>query len=108
MELSTSRISLNDSNIDHVSNWNNIVLPNLRQWVDAVYRIRRLDEKRYLLLNSMAVASSRIFDDGDDDDSIPTTVQDSLRVAWDLVCKECPFLAYGPSGEKMRKDTQAF
>ena len=108
IELFTSRISLNDSNIDHVSNWNNIVLPNLRQWIDAVYRIRRSDEKRYLLLNSMAVASSQIFDDGDDDDSIPSTVQDSLRTAWDLVCKECPFLAYGPSGEKMRKDTQPF
>lgn len=96
MQLAVSRVSLHGP-MNHHSNWNSVVLPNLRQWADAVYSIRGSDEKRYRFLTCMAMAQSLGGDEGAMD-------SEAIRAAWDLVLCECPFLAQGVSGDRYRRE----
>jgi hypothetical protein len=81
IDITTSRVSLNDPIMQHGQNWVNVILPRLRSFVDTVYSIREDDDKRYRLLT--AVSSN---DNGGDDDV------DSA--AWEMLLLECPWLRH--------------
>jgi len=74
VEIDVKRVSLDDPLLQHRRNWNDIVLPRLRSFVEAVYRVRGDDSKRYRLLAVM---------------SDPTG---NLLEAWNIVHEECPWL----------------
>ena len=73
-QIAVNRISLEDPLHHHRHNWETVVLPRLRSWVDAIYAIRSNDDKRYQLL--MATASEQ------------------LDVAWKILFRECPWLEH--------------
>lgn len=101
MTIGVDRVSLDDPNFGHRANWNTIILPKLRQWVDAVYRIRESDDKRYRLLASLSaieVSSSQ--------EVLEETRKHHAKAAWELVFEECSFLREGLSGERYRRETQ--
>lgn len=100
MEISVNRISLHDKTMGHKCHWDTTILPNLRQWADAVYRIRQSDEKRYRFLSAMAKAQS--YDDVGDIQRRKAY----MKVAWNVILTECPFLKDGYSGERYRLETQ--
>jgi hypothetical protein len=77
VEIAVNRVSIDDPLFQHRYQWGKIVLPRLCSFVDAVYRIRACDEKRYRLL--MAMASSSLSTQAD---------------AWKLLHEECPWLQY--------------
>ena len=74
VNISVSRISLDDPIMQHRSNWEKMILPRLRSFVNAVYSVRQNDSKRLLLLSC---------DSGD--------LSQSLE-AWELLHQECPWL----------------
>lgn len=74
IEIDVKRVSLDDPLLNHRQNWNAFVLPRLRSFVEAVYRIRADDSKRYRLLASM---------------SDPTGNQ---QEAWNFLHEELPWL----------------
>ena len=71
--FTVSRVSLDDPLLQHRSSWNTIIVPRLRSFVDAVYRIRRSDDLRYRLL-------------------VASDPKDENRRAWELLHQECPWL----------------
>jgi hypothetical protein len=75
VNIVVSRISLDDPIMQHRSNWESVVLPRLRSFVDAVFAIRRDDGKRQSLL---------LCESGHD--------HNSLLDAWDILHNECPWL----------------
>mmetsp|Transcript_18732 Transcript_18732/g.46522 ORF Transcript_18732/g.46522 Transcript_18732/m.46522 type:complete len:461 (+) Transcript_18732:372-1754(+) len=96
MTIAIDRVSLDDPNFGHRANWKAIILPKLRQWVDAVYRIRQSDDKRYRLLTALSMV-----------DSLDAANERKyLKAAWELVFEECDFLREGMSGERYRRETQ--
>ena len=70
--ISISRISIDDEAMRHRKNWQEFILPRLRMFVEAVYRIRSDDDKRYRLLASVAARST--------------------ASAWQILFDECPWL----------------
>jgi len=54
VEIVVNRVSLNDPIMCHAQNWSSLVLPRLRSFVDAVYKVRRTDELRYIMLYSVS------------------------------------------------------
>ncbi|KAL3945430.1 MAG: hypothetical protein SGBAC_000483 [Bacillariaceae sp.] len=91
MEISVSRISMDDSRYQLNHNWESMILPRLKSWVEGIYEIRTSDDKRYrLLIASSSSLSSAI---GDDDDGIleQQSLQ-QLRDAWNILFQECPWL----------------
>ncbi len=98
MTIAVDRVSLDDPNFGHRSNWKAVILPKLRQWADAVYRIRQSDDKRYRLLSSLSMADANA-----DNEHIR---KEHAKAAWELVLEECDFLREGMSGERYRRETQ--
>jgi hypothetical protein len=81
VKLSVSRVSLHDDPImQHSVHWEHTILPRLRSWVDAVYRIRSNEHLRYRLLTSVAT-------------SITEGGPEESNDAWELLLSECPWLA---------------
>lgn len=74
IEIDIKRVSLDDPLLQHRQNWNNVILPRLRSFVDAVYRIRSNDTKRYQLLTAMSNPTGNLLD------------------AWNILHEECPWL----------------
>jgi hypothetical protein len=72
IDIATSRITLYDPIHRHGENWKSVILPRLRDFVEAVYTIRSDDGKRYQLLSSLASM---------DED-----------IAWKIILDECPWL----------------
>ena len=97
MTIAVDRVSLDDSNFGHRANWKTIILPKLRQWVDAVYGIRESDDKRYRLLTSLSAMEAS---------DLEETRKRHAKAAWELIFDECSFLREGLSGERFRRETQ--
>jgi len=74
LEFHVTRVSVDDPILRHRQNWTSIVLPRLRSFVDAVYRIRADYTKRTLLLASV------------------TNDPVSMEAGWMLLHSECPWL----------------
>lgn len=74
--ITSSRVSLDDSIMQHRINWYSTILPRLQNIVTAVYDIRSSDDKRYRMIIASALASSG----GDDSDW------------WQIIFDECPWL----------------
>lgn len=72
IDIATSRITLYDPIHRHGEHWKSVILPRLREFVEAVYTIRSDDGKRYQLLSSLASM----------DEDIP----------WKIIIDECPWL----------------
>jgi len=107
MKIGVDRVSLDDPQFGHRANWKNVILPKLRQWVDAVYRIRKSDDKRYRLLTAvsmMASHSSAI--ESDEKELLQQNRRNYVKAAWELIFEECDFLRDGLSGERYRIETQ--
>ena len=105
MTIAVDRVSLDDPNFGHRNNWKTIILPKLRQWVDAVYRIRQSDDKRYRLLTALSAMSSS--DAGVElQEQLEQSRKNHARAAWELVFEECDFLRDGMSGERYLRETQ--
>ena len=88
LEISVNRISLNDPILQHGTNWNTMILPRLRSWVDAVYSIRQDEYKRQSLLLNCC--------DNNNDNNDPV----QLAMAWELLFDECPWLRHCDTGYK--------
>jgi hypothetical protein len=73
--VQANRVSLDDPIMQHRQQWNQVILPRLRSFAEAVYRVRRDDDKRYRLLASLC--------DPSDDDQ---------EKAWKLLFTELPWL----------------
>jgi hypothetical protein len=73
--ITVSKVKLDDPIMNHRTNWTNHVLPRLRSFVEAVYRIREDDHKRYRLLVSVSESPDSATADG-----------------WELLHDECPWL----------------
>lgn len=79
LTVSITRVALDDPVHRHRTQWNRVVLPRLRSIVEAIYRIRSDDLKRYQLLSFMSMNSSGI---------------GSTMTAWSLIFDECPWLKH--------------
>jgi len=75
-QIGVDRISINDPCFRHGHNWRTVILPRLRSWVEAVYRFRQDDCKRYGMLLALASSSSSKIS--------PKT--------WNILLNECPWL----------------
>lgn len=77
VDIVVNRVSLNDPVMCHAENWRSVVLPRLRSFVEAVYKIRQNDELRYMLLYSMSdMSGSRV------------------KEGWDLLHSLCGWLKH--------------
>jgi hypothetical protein len=74
-EIGVNRVSIDDPILQHQQNWNHIILPRLRSWTDAVYTVRRCDDKRYRLLQSMIEPPD-------------------LAQVWQIIFEECSWLKH--------------
>ena len=75
MNVLVYRFSLDDIIMQHRQNWNNMILPRLRSFAEAVYSIRSNDDKRYSLLYAMSQDRP-----------------DHLLNSWNIIFQECPWL----------------
>ena len=73
--MTVSKVHLDDPVMKHRESWTNIILPRLRSFVDAIYRIRSEDHKRYRLLLANSEDPGGATADG-----------------WELLHEECPWL----------------
>jgi hypothetical protein len=72
--IAVSRISLDDPIMQHRQQWKSCILPRLRSFVEAVYRIRSDDDKRYRMLLAVSDVSA------------------DQAAAWKILVDECPWL----------------
>lgn len=77
LAITVNRVNVDDPVLKHRQSWSEIILPRLRSFVEAVYRIRGEDHKRYRFL----MASSQL----------PGMA--SIE-AWELLHEECPWLRH--------------
>ena len=77
IEIVVSRLSLDDGIMNHRQNWQSIILPRLRSFVDAVYRVRADDDARKLFLQVVVNEELSGY---------------ATQVSWDLLHQECPWL----------------
>jgi hypothetical protein len=82
IEITISRISLNDPIHNHKYHWTATLLPRLASFVDAVYSIRKDDTKRYRMI--MALVN---YQDENADAAAETE-------AWSILWNECPWLKH--------------
>lgn len=82
IEITISRISINDPIHNHKHHWTVTLLPRLASFVDAVYSIRKDDTKRYRMLIALVAYQD-----------VHATAA-SEREAWQLLWDECPWLKY--------------
>jgi len=80
--MTISRVSLDDPVLQHRQNWERIILPRLRSFVEAVYAIRSDDDKRYRLLAATTASTGSNIGD-----------IDLTEEAWQILHNECPWLA---------------
>jgi hypothetical protein len=73
VEIDVKRVSLDDPIMQHGRNWHEVVQPRLRSFVEAVYRVRADDDKRYRLLSGMSDPLGNL-------------------EAWNVLHEECPWL----------------
>jgi hypothetical protein len=78
IDIHVTRLCLDDD-MNHRKNWKVVILPRLRSFVDAVYRIRANDETRKLFLQIVL----------QEENSGYTT-----KVGWDMLHHECPWLRH--------------
>jgi chaperonin cofactor prefoldin len=78
IDIHVTRLTLDDD-MNHRRNWDDIVLPRLRSFVDAVYRIRADDEARKLFLLLVLQEENSGY---------------ATKVSWDMLHQECPWLRY--------------
>ena len=69
-------------------NWESMILPRLKSWVEGIYAIRSSDDKRYRLL----AASVSPMDAGEDHGALENQSLRQLRDAWNILFQECPWL----------------
>ena len=81
VSISVSRLSLDDPIMQHRKQWADVVLPRLRSFVEAVFAVRRDDQKRYSLLAAVGSANH-----DHNENSI------SGECSWRILHEECPFL----------------
>eukprot|EP00804_Cyclotella_cryptica_P006981 CCRYP_007116-RA/>CCRYP_007116-RA protein AED:0.33 eAED:0.33 QI:0/-1/0/1/-1/1/1/0/570 len=93
IEITISRITLDDPIHNHKHHWNVTILPRLASFVDAVYNVRRDDTKRYRLL--MALATQQ-----DEDDA------NAAEEAWKILWDECPWLIHCDTSFGRRRITK--
>jgi hypothetical protein len=82
IEVTISRISLNDPIHNHKYHWKATLLPRLASFVDAVYNIRKDDSKRYRMLIALVTCEN---EDAD---------MDAEKEAWNILLEECPWLKH--------------
>lgn len=82
IEITISRISINDPIHNHKHHWTITLLPRLASFVDAVYNIRKDDTKRYRMLIALVAYQDVHATDA------------SEREAWQLLWDECPWLKH--------------
>jgi hypothetical protein len=85
--ISINRVSLNDPIMCHREHWAHCILPRLRSFCDAVYRVRSSDEKRYRMLMAVSEASLPNNTDSEADFAI-----DCQASPWQILFNECPWL----------------
>ena len=81
IDITVTRISLNDPIYQHRHHWETTLLPRLASFVDAVYSIRKDDGKRYRLL--MALIRSQ---------QLGTCNADGDEEAWNVLWDECRWM----------------
>jgi hypothetical protein len=95
--ISASRISLDDPLWRHGMQWDQVILPRLCSFVQAVYEIRRNDDKRYRLL--LAVSSPPLMtEEQEGGSSSSSNLLSSTRDGWKVLFDECPWLLRDCSG----------
>jgi hypothetical protein len=94
MEIEVNRVSLND-HYSHLSNWNGVILPRLRQWTEAVYQVRQSDDLRYRLLSLMAQVQS--VED-------PGRRREHTIALWDMTFEHCPYLRESKANDCFRRE----
>ena len=82
-DIKINRVSLKDPFFQHEANWNSIVLPRLRSWVEAIYSIRASDDKRYRLLSLLSSSAT---------EKDASLFYQEQKDAWNLLFEECPWL----------------
>ena len=82
IEITISRISLNDPIHNHKYHWTATILPRLASFVDAVYTVRKDDTSRYRML--MALVAYQ------DERAGASEEKNAWQVIWDL----CPWLKH--------------
>jgi hypothetical protein len=82
VQITISRISLNDPIHNHQYHWNETLLPRLASFVDAVYNVRKDDGKRYRLLMALVEEQNGCGHKGDQ----------SNEEAWKILWDEMPWL----------------
>eukprot|EP01082_Thalassiosira_pseudonana_P006698 g5814.t1 g5814 contig20:220941-222560(+) len=82
IEITISRISLNEPIHNHNHHWNATILPRIASFVDAVYSIRGDDGKRYRLLMSVMQCQ---------DENAGSEAEEE---AWKVLWEECPWLIH--------------
>ncbi|KAL7466448.1 hypothetical protein ACHAXS_006747 [Conticribra weissflogii] len=94
MEITISRICLNDPIHNHQHHWTATLLPRIASFVDAVYNIRRDDGKRFRLLMAMAQCEMGVeylgTNIGEEEDKIENAEKESWKILWE----ECPWLLH--------------
>mmetsp|Transcript_20374 Transcript_20374/g.47854 ORF Transcript_20374/g.47854 Transcript_20374/m.47854 type:complete len:536 (-) Transcript_20374:35-1642(-) len=80
IKIEITRISLSDPIHNHKFHWRETLLPRLASFVDAVYRIRADDSKRYRLIMALAQMEHEELCNKAEEES------------WSLLLKECPWL----------------
>ena len=82
IKITITRVSLSDPIHNHNHHWKTTLLPRLASFVDAVYKVRKDDRKRYRLI--MALVRSQ------HEESTNRAEEESWRLLWE----ECPWLKY--------------
>ena len=91
--IASSRVSLSDPAWNHGLHWEQLVLPRIASFVQAVYTIRGNDDKRYRLLMAMTSA-------GDGSTEVERNVVRSgssclsTKEGWKILFDECPWLLH--------------
>ncbi|CAJ1954481.1 unnamed protein product [Cylindrotheca closterium] len=91
MEISVTRMSMDDPRYQLNDNWESLILPRLKSWVEGIYEIRSSDDKRYRLLMASTESSVAVIGDHDEDVLEQQSLQ-QLRDAWNILFEECPWL----------------
>ncbi len=81
IEITVTRVSLNDPLYEHRHHWKATLLPRLASFVDAVYCVRKDDSKRYRLL--MALIRSQ---------QVDACNADAEDEAWKVLWDECGWI----------------
>ena len=95
LDITISRISLNDPVFQHIQNFYDVILPRLRSIVDFVYETRSDDSKRYRFLfaaSGVAINDYDITNKSTNKSASNNDVMDDVE-AWKILVEECNWLA---------------